>query len=114
MPLRSFWTARRPADPAPQFMDSFANLTAPRTPSWNTVNTNKHAWLQTLPPMDSVMTEYSDHLWRRRLRSLQSVDALVERQFAAVEAAGAMDRTVFICEDPAAEPTPLAVQPRPL
>eukprot|EP00040_Diaphanoeca_grandis_P009007 m.47205 g.47205 ORF g.47205 m.47205 type:complete len:745 (-) comp20446_c0_seq1:240-2474(-) len=86
----------RPAMPAPQYMDSFSNRTAPRTPSWNVVSKDKHRWLSDLSPMDPITTEYSDHLWRRRLRSLQSVDELVERHFAAVEAAGALNRTVFV------------------
>lgn len=42
------------------------------------------------------MNRYSDHLWRRRLRSLQSVDDLVAAQFEAVEAANALDKTVFV------------------
>ena len=92
----------RPATPAPQFANSFSNHTAPRTPSWNHVSSSgpsgggKHKWLSTLPPMNATTIEYSDHLWRRRLRALQSVDELVTKIHGIVEAHGAMERTVWI------------------
>lgn len=47
----------RPALPAPQYMNSFTNLTAPRTPSWNHISKDKHAWLSTLVPMNINITE---------------------------------------------------------
>ena len=88
----------RPAQPAPQYMTSFTDRKAPRTPSWNAISHDKHRWLSTLEPMNSTTIEYSDHVWRRRLRSLQSVDDLVARVFATVASApeDAMDRTVFV------------------
>jgi hypothetical protein len=48
--------------------------------------------------MDNITTIYSDHVWRRRLRSLQSVDDLVAGLFQAVASSpgDAMNRTVFI------------------
>jgi hypothetical protein len=48
----------RPAQPAPQFMHSFSDRVAPRTPSWNHIGQDKHAWLSTLAPMNSTMVEY--------------------------------------------------------
>eukprot|EP00912_Choanoflagellata_sp_UC4_P000453 UC4_evm2s285 len=86
----------RPAQPAPQFINSFTEKTAPRTAAWNYVGKDKHLFLSELQPMNASMIEYSDHVWRRRLRSLQSVDELVARQFATVADAGEMDRTIFI------------------
>ena len=92
----------RPATPAPQFANSFSNHTAPRTPSWNHVSSSgpsgggKHKWLSTLPSMNATTIEYSDHVWRRRLRALQSVDELVTKIHGIVEAHGAMERTVWI------------------
>ena len=88
----------RPAQPAPQYMQSFTDLRAPRTPSWNYIGTDKHQFLSGLRPMDNTTATYSDHIWRRRLRSLQSVDDLVAGLFDAVRASpgNAMDRTVFI------------------
>lgn len=47
----------RPAIPAPQYMNSFSNLTAPRTPTWNHISPDKHTWLSTLSPMNSNVTE---------------------------------------------------------
>ena len=46
--------------------------------------------------MDVNETEYSDHIWRRRLRSLLSVDDLVAGHFSAVREAGALGKTVFV------------------
>ena len=77
-------------------MDSFVNRTAPRSASWNYVDTAKHMFLSELKPMNATMVEYSDHIWRRRLRSLQSVDHLVARLFATVEGANALNQTVFV------------------
>lgn len=85
----------RPAEPAPQFINSFSGRMAPRTPSWNHIGKSKHRWLSELEPMNSTLVEYSDHIWRRRLRSLQSVDALVAKLYGVVEKHGALDKTVF-------------------
>eukprot|EP01048_Picozoa_sp_COSAG05_P003762 COSAG05_NODE_181_length_14767_cov_9.554859_4_plen_492_part_00 len=86
----------RPAQPAPKYMDTFTNLTAPRTPAWNVISKDKHKFLSGLSPMDAVTVTYSDHIWRRRLRSLQSVDDLVDGLFAAVRDGGALNSTVFL------------------
>jgi hypothetical protein len=88
----------RPSMPAPQYMNSFTGLKAPRTPSWNYISKDKHQFLSDLEPMDNTTTVYSDHVWRRRLRSLQSVDDLVAGLFEAVASSpgDAMNRTVFI------------------
>jgi hypothetical protein len=47
----------RPAVPAPQYMNSFSDLKAPRTPSWNHISKDKHSWLSTLTPMNTNLTE---------------------------------------------------------
>ena len=87
----------RPAQPAPQYMNLFANRTAPRSPAWNVRGAGKHApFGGQYPLMNATDVEYSDHLWRRRLRALRSVDDLVGKLWDTVRDADALDRTVFV------------------
>lgn len=87
----------RPAQPAPQYADAFAAMKAPRTPNWNGPGTHgKHRFLSDLPLMDDNVTEYSDHIWRRRLRALRSVDDLVKDVVDTVNSSGALTDTVFV------------------
>jgi len=46
--------------------------------------------------MDADTIEYSDHVWRRRLRSLKSVDDLVAEVFALLKSTAQLERTVFV------------------
>ena len=46
--------------------------------------------------MDNNTQAYSDHVWRRRLRSLRSVDDMVQALFDVVAGHGQLDKTVFV------------------
>ena len=88
----------RPATPAPQYADDFADEKAPRTPNWNGPGTqDKHVSSTMMKAkMDADTFEYSDHVWRRRLRSLKSVDDLVAEVFALLKSTAQLERTVFV------------------
>jgi arylsulfatase A-like enzyme len=86
----------RPGTPAPQYANLYADQKAPRSPSWNAGNDGKHEWLASNPKMDENTQEFSDHVWRRRLRSLRSVDDLIESVFQVVSKHGQLNRSFFI------------------
>jgi arylsulfatase A-like enzyme len=86
----------RPAEPAPQYANLYSDLKAPRSPSWNTGNKGKHQFLSSNPKMNNDTQDYSDHLWRRRLRSLRSVDDLIDSLYQVVSKHGQLNRSFFI------------------
>eukprot|EP01103_Thecamoeba_quadrilineata_P019769 TRINITY_DN8164_c0_g1_i1.p1 TRINITY_DN8164_c0_g1~~TRINITY_DN8164_c0_g1_i1.p1 ORF type:complete len:546 (+),score=102.31 TRINITY_DN8164_c0_g1_i1:152-1639(+) len=93
-----------PAVPAPEYVNYFENLKAPRTPGWNEKSTDKHWIVQTAgvygedsdPPMDSNVTSYSDLLYRRRLATLVTADDTIGTLLDTFEAMGILNDTVFI------------------
>ena len=82
------YLAHAPFEAAPQYNDTAANETAPRTPNWNNVsynNANKHQLMGVVPEMDATAIEQSDQTWRFRLGTLKSVDDLVEAVFNKIQ-----------------------------
>ena len=84
----------RPATPAPQYANLFSDKVAPRTPSYGFAAPDKH-WIITngyillflyfmivfvsgTPPLTPETTKVVDDLYRDRIRTLVSVDDLVE------------------------------------
>ena len=68
-----------PADPAPwQENETFAGITAPRTPNWNASCPDHHQVAADNPPLNEIITTYIDHQHRVRLMSLLSVDDVIE------------------------------------
>lgn len=68
-----------PFTPAIRHRNAFPNVTAPRTPSFNTsVNGTKH-WLvrQAIHPIPEDVVSWIDEAYRNRLRTLLSVDDMV-------------------------------------
>ncbi len=90
-----------PAVPADRHEDTFGDLTAPRSSSFNEEDvTDKPAWLRRQNPLtpsdiDRIDAEYSD-----RQRSLQAVDEAIGRIFEVLEATGETGNTyVFFTSD---------------
>lgn len=54
------------------------------------------SWVSKLPLLNGSTLAYLDHFYRQRLRSLQSVDELVESIVSALRAADALDDTYII------------------
>lgn len=85
----------RPATPAPQYANDFSSESAPRTPTYGFQALDKH-WILSngktiasfyiwnyviksgTPPLNPQSAEVIDDLYRDRIRTLESVDDLVE------------------------------------
>jgi N-acetylglucosamine-6-sulfatase len=86
-----------PANPAVRHAAAFADVTAPRTPSFNQADVSKEPlWLRSLPQMDEQDTAAVDERYRTRLRSMLGVDDLVGTVVETLRAAGKLDNTYII------------------
>uniref|UniRef100_A0A7N6B1N0 N-acetylglucosamine-6-sulfatase n=1 Tax=Anabas testudineus TaxID=64144 RepID=A0A7N6B1N0_ANATE len=85
------WTA------APQYQGSFNNTKAPRDPNFNVHGKDKH-WLirQAKTPMSNSSVQFLDDAFRKRWRTLLSVDDLVEKIVQRLEDRGELDNTYII------------------
>uniref|UniRef100_A0AAQ4PTL7 N-acetylglucosamine-6-sulfatase n=1 Tax=Gasterosteus aculeatus aculeatus TaxID=481459 RepID=A0AAQ4PTL7_GASAC len=89
------WTA------APQYQNSFNTTKAPRDPNFNVHGKDKH-WLirQAKTPMSNSSVQFLDDAFRKRWRTLLSVDDLVEKIVKSLEVRGELDNTyVFFTSD---------------
>ncbi|XP_068132850.1 N-acetylglucosamine-6-sulfatase [Hyperolius riggenbachi] len=89
------WTA------APQYQDSFPNVTAPRSSNFNVHGKDKH-WLirQAKTPMSNTSIQFLDNAYRKRWQTLLSVDDLVEKLLKELQNRGELDNTyVFFTSD---------------
>ncbi|KAA8580365.1 hypothetical protein FQN60_005900, partial [Etheostoma spectabile] len=82
------WTA------APQYQNSFNNTKAPRDPNFNVHGKDKH-WLirQAKTPMSNASVQFLDDAFRKRWRTLLSVDDLVEKIVKRLEVSAELDNT---------------------
>ena len=86
-----------PADPAPwQTENIFADVKAPRTPSWNASSPDKHEMVADNPPMNDNSTLFSDHQHQIRLLSLLSVDDVIEAVYNTLQELNILDNTYII------------------
>jgi arylsulfatase A-like enzyme len=83
---------------APQYCDLFNDTTAPRVASWNKApSMDKHWLMRQIQPMNKYTQSYvSDGTYVDRWRTLQSVDELVVRLVAELEAIGRLDDTYIV------------------
>uniref|UniRef100_A0A8C2YDW2 N-acetylglucosamine-6-sulfatase n=1 Tax=Coturnix japonica TaxID=93934 RepID=A0A8C2YDW2_COTJA len=89
------WTA------APQYKNSFQNVSAPRNSNFNIHGKNKH-WLirQAKTPMTNSSIQFLDDAYRKRWQTLLSVDDLVEKLVKKLEVHGELDNTyIFYTSD---------------
>eukprot|EP00912_Choanoflagellata_sp_UC4_P000617 UC4_evm9s379 len=86
-----------PNDPAPQYLQTYAGRSSPRTPSWNKApQPNKHWLLRQIVPMDEAHANTSDIYFARRWSVLRSVDDMVEKLFAFLRERNVLDNTFFL------------------
>ncbi|XP_062338539.1 N-acetylglucosamine-6-sulfatase [Osmerus eperlanus] len=85
------WTA------APQYENSYPDIKAPRDPNFNVHGKDKH-WLirQAKTPMTNSSVEFLDEAFRKRWRTLLSVDDLVEKVMNRLEVRGELENTYVI------------------
>ncbi|KAF7538967.1 hypothetical protein G7054_g2552 [Neopestalotiopsis clavispora] len=88
----------------PQFADRHAHLfkdyKIPRTENFNPDEPSGVGWIKNLPRLNDTVVEYNDEFQRSRLRSLQSVDEMVEKMVKTLEQKGLLDNTyIFYTTD---------------
>ena len=89
-----------PFTPANRHMNAFANLTAPRTPSFNYVLLAEHPkhWLMNTQPqtMSDDVINVVDEAFRNRWRTLLAVDEMVDQVLTKIDNLGVLDNTFVV------------------
>jgi len=89
-----------PAPFDPKYAGTHNTETVPRTPSFNTVGTNEMGWLAARPVLAPHKIENMDRLWRKRLRSSESIADTYEALQARLKATGhAKDTLIIVTSD---------------
>jgi len=91
------FTPHGPATAAPRHEALFADAALPQSPAFNEPDvSDKPLVVRNRPPLRPRMFARLEELHRRRLRSLQSVDDLVDSVITALTQTGQLDRTYII------------------
>ena len=91
------YTPHSPSVAAPRHEGMFADAELPRTPAFDEADvSDKPAFIRSIPPLDDEQIGRLEHEYRKRLRSLQAIDDMVEGIVAALEAARVLDATYVI------------------
>ncbi|KXJ88871.1 alkaline-phosphatase-like protein [Microdochium bolleyi] len=86
--------------PAKRHEHLFEDAKVPRTDNFNPDEPLGAGWIKTLPKQSQQNIDFNDHFYRQRLRSLQSVDELVEGLVERLDRAGILDNTyIFYTSD---------------
>lgn len=89
-----------PPIPAERHAHLFWDVKVPRTPNFNPRHPSGANWVRHLPRQTEANVDSNDHFYRQRLRTLQSVDELVDGLFARLARHGLLDNTyVFYTTD---------------
>ncbi|KAF2183305.1 Arylsulphatase [Zopfia rhizophila CBS 207.26] len=90
-------TARfAPPIPAERHANLFPNVTVPRTENFNPGNPSGASWIRNLPQQSQENVDYNDEFYRLRLRTIQSVDELVDGVVTRLEQYGILNNTYVI------------------
>ncbi|KAK3346163.1 alkaline-phosphatase-like protein [Lasiosphaeria hispida] len=85
-----------PPVPAARHAHLFPDVKVPRTPHFNPDEPSGANWVRKLKKQSQENVDYNDHFYRQRLRTLQSVDELVDGLFERLEAKGLLENTFII------------------
>ena len=93
----STYTPHSPAASPPRHQDRFVDAVLPRPPSFDEADvSDKPALIRRFPPLDPPAIAWLEDEYRRRVRSLQAVDDMVEAIVGALERAGTLDATYVL------------------
>lgn len=85
-----------PATPAPRHAGLFEDARLPRPPSFNEPDVSDKPTVTRRQPLTARQIARMEELYRRRLRSLQAVDDLVETVVRTLARLGQLDRTYLV------------------
>ncbi|HEX7292221.1 MAG TPA: sulfatase [Conexibacter sp.] len=97
--MLNVWTfaPHAPAVPAPRDARRFAELTAPRDPSFDEADmSDKPAWLRGHAPLSDAQEARIDATFRDRVRSVQAVDRMIGRLLRRLRALGVARNTYVV------------------
>jgi arylsulfatase A-like enzyme len=91
------YAPHEPARPAPRHAALFADLRAPRPPSYNEEDVgDKPRWIQALVPLDERRGRNLDGLYRNKARSMASVDEMLAALVEQLASLGQLDNTYVV------------------
>lgn len=85
-----------PPIPAERHQGLFQDAKVPRTYNFNPEESSGVSWIRDLQRQTDENVDFNDHFYRQRLRSLQSVDEMVEGIVKKLDAYGILDTTYII------------------
>ncbi|KAI1391689.1 Arylsulphatase [Hypoxylon trugodes] len=85
-----------PPVPAERHAKLFEGVKVPRTANFNPDKPSGASWIRKLPMQSQETVDYNDHYYRQRLRTLQSVDEMVDSIFSRLEDLKLLDNTYII------------------
>jgi N-acetylglucosamine-6-sulfatase len=85
-----------PSTPAPRDAQDFPNAKVPKTPAFNTANTNPPSWLAGRSPLNQTEINNLNARFRKRAQSVQAVDDMIGRLRATLSANGVADNTYLV------------------
>lgn len=95
--LISMYAPHEPAVPAPRHYSWFPDEQAPRTPNFNEEDmSDKPVQMHSFPLLTESEIQSIDHLYRKRLRSLQSVDEMIAQLTQLLDAHDVLNNTYII------------------
>ena len=91
---------RAPPIPAERHRHLFDDSIVPRTANFNPDQSSGSQWIASLPKQNQTNVDYNDEYYRERLRSLQSIDEMIESLMNRLDEAGVLENTwVFYSTD---------------
>jgi arylsulfatase A-like enzyme len=86
-----------PATPPDRYLNDFPNAMAPRTPSFNEADvSDKPAWLASKPLLTQMQIDAIDMLYRKRLRTMEAVQDLVQNVVDTLTQTGQLANTYIV------------------
>src|SRR5215203_3944004 len=99
-PFFLYFAPRAPHEPAqfaPRHATAFADISAPRPPSFNEADvSDKPAWMQAIPALTEKQIAEIDAYFVARLRTLLAVDEMVAALVESLRRAGTLDSTYIL------------------